>query len=175
MKKTLETLLPKLGVTKDHVLILEHQGKSDLEESWRRKLPRWNTPGDRFLILRDADGGDCRSLKNQLLQVAEQCDKQDRVSVRIVFQELESWFLGDAQALRSAGYLKPDQNPAQLRNPDKRLKPSDLLNRWKPGHGKISGAQAIARHMNPDNNTSTSFGHTIRTIRSEFAGMSAGS
>ena len=165
MKATLEVLLPKLGVTIDRVQILSHQGKSDLEASWRRKLPNWNTLGVSFLILRDADGADCVDRKATLSEVASHCGKTDVCKVRIVCQELEAWFLGDADALRAAGYLKQNQNPKELREPDLLVKPSHILARWKPGRQKVAGAVEIAKHMEPQRNTSPSFRHTMEAIK----------
>jgi hypothetical protein len=166
MKTTLEAILPRAGVELERVLILEHQGKSSLESSWRKKLPNWNAPDTWFLVLRDADGGDCHARKRDLMKVAEDCGKEDRVSVRIVCQELEAWFLGDPEALVQAGYLVEGKSPKELRNPDGHRKPSEILSRWKPGRQKVSGAREIAQKMNPDANTSPSFNHAVSAIRS---------
>lgn len=165
MRETLHILLPKLGLADADIKIVTHQGKSDLDRSWRRKLPAWNVPGDKFLILRDNDGGDCAELKQELLSVAIDCGKQDCTTVRIVCQELEAWFLGDRDALVQAGYVKERSNPKELREPDTHLKPSETLARWKRGRQKVSGAKEIAQHMNPDANLSPSFNHAINSIR----------
>lgn len=165
MKVTLQILLPKIGVSIDDVLILSHQGKSDLERSWRLKLRSWSDPNTNFLILRDADGADCLARKAELTKVAAECGKEARATVRIVCQELEAWFLGDPEALRNADYGLPQANPAQLREPDSHLKPSEILSRWKPGRQKVSGAREIATYMDPTINTSPSFYHAMKSIK----------
>lgn len=168
MKETLDVLLPKLNINAGEVTIVTHQGKSDLDKSWRRKLPVWNTPETTFMILRDNDAGDCKALKERLLSVAKDCGKQDRVIVRIVIQELEAWFLGDREALVQAEYISATANPRELREPDSHQKPSKILSRWKRGRQKVSGARDIAQFMDPDNNCSPSFNHVITSLR-EFA------
>ena len=166
MEATLEILLPKLGVDPTTVQIITHQGKTDLDRSWRRKLPVWNVPDTNFMILRDNDGGDCLRLKRELLQIAIDCDKAAKTSVRLVCQELEAWFIGDRDALIAAGYLRKRSNPRELRNPDAHSKPSEILARWKRGRQKILGAREIAEHMNPGQNSSPSFNHAMQSIRS---------
>lgn len=165
MAETLKILLPKLGIQAHQFQIVTHQGKSDLEKSWRRKLPAWNVPDTNFLILRDNDGGDCLNLKQSLHEVAVQCGKHGRTSVRIVCQELEAWFLGDREALVQAGYLKQKARPKELEKPDSHLKPSTILTRWKSDRQKVSGAREIAEYMDPDHNQSTSFNHAMHAIR----------
>ena len=168
MEATLNELIPKLELDGSQIQIVTHQGKTDLDASWRRKLPVWNTPNTRFLILRDNDGGDCIALKTSLEEVAENCGKADIATVRIVCQELEAWFLGDRMALVKAGYINEKRNPRELRDPDSHAKPSEILSRWKKGRQKVAGAREIAKHMDPIENTSVSFGHAINSIRSEI-------
>lgn len=165
MEAALRVLIPKIGVCPSNVQIVTHQGKSDLDASWRRKLPAWNTPGTRFMILRDNDGGDCQDLKNNLAQVARNCGKEDVSCVRVVCQELEAWFLGDKQALIDAGYITQRSKPRELRDPDSHRKPSETLLRWKKSHQKVMGAREIAKHMDPERNNSPSFNHAMRSIR----------
>lgn len=46
--------------------IIHHQGKSDLERSYPRKMKEWREKDVRFIILRDNDGSDCLVLKKGL-------------------------------------------------------------------------------------------------------------
>jgi len=62
MKTLLEELTPRLFPALDF-LCITHEGKCDLEKSIPRKLRAWAVPGDRFVVLRDNDGGDCLALK----------------------------------------------------------------------------------------------------------------
>src|SRR5580698_6282898 len=96
MGKTLRELLPKLFpgfLEYEHWLILEHNGKSDLEASYPRKMREWREPNVKFVILRDNDGANCRKLKRQLISKIPHGTPE--FLIRIVCQELESWFLGD--------------------------------------------------------------------------------
>jgi hypothetical protein len=39
------------------------------------------------------------------------------------------------------------------------------MERLRPGYGKITGASDIAPHLDPDNDRSSSFRHTVQAIR----------
>ena len=70
MDATLRNLLPKLFPDFrefEHWLIIHHQGKSDLERSYPRKMKEWREKEVRFIILRDNDGSDCLVLKQRLV------------------------------------------------------------------------------------------------------------
>jgi len=160
MKAALEILLPKIGVTAFQ--IIPHQGVSDLEKSLPRKLRAWRDPSARFLVLRDNDGGDCHVRKQKLLAIAKDAGKEEKTLVRIVCQELEAWFVGDIDALRSSGVLTSRKVPAGLnKTPDDLPHPSKILKTLKPDYQKIAGAALVAAHMDPDKNRSESFQQTM--------------
>ena len=72
MDAVLRNLLPKLCPEfheYEHWLIIHHQGKSDLERSYPRKMKEWREQGVRFIILRDNDGADCLALKQRCVGV----------------------------------------------------------------------------------------------------------
>lgn len=164
MKAALDILLPKIGV--DDFKIYPHQGAGDLEKSLRTKLRAWPHEKARFLIIRDNDRGDCYTRKKKLMEIVESAGKKDRARVRIVCQELEAWFLGDIDALRSSGILKSKGTPSALRqDPDSIPHPVHILQKIRPGYQKIAGAALIARHMQPENNKSNSFSQTLRAAK----------
>ena len=167
MKATLEQLLPKLGIDLAHVTIIPHEGKSDLERSIPRKLRAWQTPGVRFLILRDNDRApDCIAVKMRLSGLVANAGKSDVTKVRIVCQELEAWFLADVAALVAAGYLAPGTSPAfSRRDPDTITHPVHEMQRLRRGYGKITGATEIAPHLDLANTRSASFRNTVQAIR----------
>lgn len=167
MKATLEHLLPKLGIDPAEVTIIHHDGKSDLEQSLPRKLRAWQAPGARFLILRDNDRApDCRMVKQRLAGIVAATGKSPVSKVRIVCQELEAWFLADVAALRAAGYPAQSKSPAfSRRDPDEISHPVHEMERLRPGYGKITGASDIAPHLDPDDDRSSSFRHTVQAIR----------
>lgn len=166
MKATLEHLLPKLGIELNAVTIIAHEGKSDLERSIPRKLKAWREPGARFLILRDNDRGDCTTVKQRLANLVAGAGKSTVTKVRVVCQELEAWFLADVDALQAAGYLGIGKTPAfAKRNPDMISHPVHEMERLRAGYGKITGANEIAPHLDPDNDRSASFRNTVQAIR----------
>jgi hypothetical protein len=167
MKATLEHLLPKLGINISEVVIIAHEGKTDLERSIPHKLRAWQTPGARFLILRDNDRApDCTAVKKRLSSLVEITGKSELTKVRVVCQELEAWFLADLAALVAAGYLAPGTSPKfARRDPDTITHPVVEMQRLRRGYGKITGAAEIAPHLDPDNNRSASFRNTIAAIR----------
>lgn len=167
MKVALDQLIPKLGLNVSSIQILPHHGVQDLERSVRNKLPIWNAPDTSFLIIRDNDSGDCKARKESLMKIVRDAGKDNTTTVRIVCQELEAWFLGDPIALEAAGYLAKGKRPQSVRgNPDEIRKPSETLARLsKKGPWKVIRASEIARHMNPENNNSVSFKHTMTSLK----------
>lgn len=155
----LDVLLPRILPEAISHQVVPHQGKSDLEKSIPRKLTGWKEPNVQFVVVRDNDGSDCKILKGKLVKLCDENERSDTL-VRIVCQELESWYLGDLAAVAIA-YHKPTlaqlQQKRAYRDPDKIIKPSYRLRDIVPDFTKIAGAQAIAPHMNLQNNRSRSF------------------
>jgi hypothetical protein len=143
----------------EHWVPIAHRGKSDLEKSIPRKLRAWREPGAKFVILRDNDGGDCIKLKAHLRSLA-QTENSEGVLIRIVCQELESWLLGDLDAIR-AGYpsigLPQGANPAKYRSPDDLTNASQEIQTLTRDIRKVTRTTKIAFHMNPARNRSRSF------------------
>lgn len=143
----------------EHFLCVPHEGKSDLDKSIPRKLAAWQVPGDRFVILRDNDNANCIDLKARLKQSAIDLGKPDTL-IRLVCQELESWYLGDLAAV-AAAFDTPRIDTAKHRKrfaePDEWQKPSAEIARLAPAFQKRSGARRIAAHMTSETNRSHSF------------------
>lgn len=170
MHRALQGLLPRIFPTwreKVDWLAFAHQGKSDLEKSVPRKLRSWGAPHDRFVIMRDNDGGDCGALKEKLRGLARDKPVED-VLIRIVVQELESWFLGDFDAIGS-GYPTFDvekfRNRAKYRDPERVANASEELGKLIPGYRKTTGAGRIAPHLSPTENRSRSFQAFVSGLR----------
>jgi hypothetical protein len=161
MGQTLRILLPRIFQDFrefEHWLVINHQGKSDLEQSFPKKMLNWQEPGVRFIILRDNDGGDCRALKERLVSKAPA--GVSGFQVRIVCQELESWFLGDMEAV-AAAYPAAGRH-AQFKSlsklePDRLTNASDLIQKLTGTGAKVRRAEEIAQHMKPPLNKSSSF------------------
>ena len=169
MKELLEVILPKILPPEIGFLTVPHEGKRDIELSIPRKLKGWKYPGDCFVILRDNDGSDCTKTKKKLIELCHKGGRSDTL-VRIVCQELESWFLGDLKAIE-LGFAKPGlgkkQQAKKFRNPDSLGSPSKEIEKLLGSYGKISGARLIAPHLDlePEINTSTSFNVFLKSIR----------
>ncbi|MFN8892474.1 MAG: hypothetical protein ACK5Y8_01750, partial [Betaproteobacteria bacterium] len=91
------TWLPT-GVT-PHYLVF--QGKQDLEKRMVLRMRHWVRPDSRFLVMRDQDSGNCREVKAALRERCEAAGRPDAV-VRVACRELESFFVGDWQAVAQA-------------------------------------------------------------------------
>jgi hypothetical protein len=174
IKNVFDVLLPKILPPDVSFRIYPHQGKQDLERAISKTVPSISKmPGSKILITRDQDYNDCKKLKKKLLNWLEgkcSCD----LFVRIVCRELESWFLGDLQAVEKAFNRfneKQYSGKKELRNVDSVNKPSDYLRRIIPEYSnkenlpKLEASSKIAKYMNINNNKSSSFNHTINAIK----------
>lgn len=175
----LDAVLPKCldpGVT---YAIHPFRGKMDLLKKLPARLKGYGALRDelKIVVLVDEDRQDCLSLKNQLEDAARQAglptktacapDQTWRVLNRIVVEELEAWFFGDLQALRSAYPRVPASlaKQAAYRDPDA-IKGGtwEALERVLQRAGYCQGglhkthvAKDVSRYMNPAANTSKSF------------------
>jgi len=167
MKHFLEGLLPRV-VPSLRYLCGTHEGKQDLERSVPRKLRAWREPGVRFVIVRDNDGADCRASKARLVDLCSQGGRPDTL-IRIVCQELESWYLGEPEALIHAygdsTTLNGLARKARFRDPDSLRRPSEDLVKLLPGFQKISGARRLGQLVTEEGNSSTSFRNFLAGIR----------
>ncbi len=149
-------------------LVIPHKGKSDLETSFPRKMAQWKEPGIRFLIMRDNDGGNCRRRKSELeTRVPKRVTSPYRI--RIVCQQLESWLMGDPEALAEA-YPKAARAPLFARwtkgDPDKLSNASELMERLTGTRAKIARSHAIACCSRPSSNRSRSFQVFLGAVKS---------
>jgi hypothetical protein len=166
MKELLEILLPKIVPDGLEVpLIIPHNGKSDLAKSIPRKLRSWQNPNDRFIIVHDQDSSNCMQLKADLLSLCE--NSRNDCLIRIVCDELESWYFGDLTAV-SLAYGKDYTQLAakrKYRAPDKLKNAKQELRKIIPTYQPIDGARRIAIHMDLDSNTSPSFKVFVSGVR----------
>ncbi len=146
-----------------HWSVLSFQGKSDLKNSIPKKMKGWNYGNPHFIILQDKDGGDCVTIKQELCSISHQCGRP--FHVRIVCQELESWLLGDLEAIRQAYPQKKIQNKAKFRNPDNLGNASQELERLINTKAKVQRAERISQHFDLTKNKSKSFNVFIRTLK----------
>lgn len=152
-------------------VVIGHDGKSDLEESFPRKIRAWKYPGGLpFIILRDNDGGNCSALKTRITSLVPDAAIA-RTRVRIIMQCLEGWYLGDIPALVSAGLIKKEMgdrltNSAKYREPEKLTNAKELFFNLHNERGQLTLAQAIAPHLDINTNRCKSFQLFVQTLRS---------
>ena len=168
MESFLITLLPKLIPNDIPYKLITHRGKQDLEKSIPKKVrvSSWK-PEPIFVIVRDQDSGDCKKIKEKLIEL---CDNKNgyKHCVRIVCRELESWYLGDLKAVSKAynmDKLSKLQEKQKFRDPDKLNNASAELEILVSDSRKVERARKIASFINLENNRSHSFNVFIEGIK----------
>lgn len=182
-EEAMRILVPRLVGPDVTFEVHSFQGKRDLLAKLPARLrgyAGWMGSGvdARVVVLVDEDRQDCRRLKDQLERAAAEAGLTTRsvagpaqpfaVLNRLAVEELEAWFFGDCDAIRSA-YPRVSsnlENKARYRRPDavaggtweqlERVLQSAGYHRG--GLAKVSAATDIAAHMDPGRNTSPSFG-----------------
>lgn len=160
MKEMLDLFLPRIIPQEITFFCIAHEGESDLEKSIPRKLRTWDKE-TKFIILRDQDSGDCLVIKEKILNLCKQAERED-ILIRIVCHELESWYLGDLAAVEEAfkitsGKLSKKQQNKKYREPDRLNTAKQELKNLIPEYQEISGSKKIAKYLDLTNNTSHSF------------------
>ncbi len=169
-KVMLEGLLPRLLDPSITVRLIPFEGKQDLERQLIKRLRGYQNSQARFIVLRDQDSHpDCKLLKTRLVDLCQQSGRNPNTRVRIACRELEAFYLGDLAAVGRAldlPTLERHQNKAKFRNPDKLGSPSaELFVLTARHYQKVSGSRLLGRHLNTDNNRSSSFNSLVAGIR----------
>lgn len=169
-KALLDTIVPKIlpeGVT-HHCILFD--GKQDLMKNVALKIRAWKKPNSAFLVMRDQDSGDCKAIKQLILDECAKTFRNPReYLVRIACHELESFYLGDLNAVKSAGFKvtlsKKFKNGYP--DPDSIVSAKDeLFKITGKEYQEITGSTAIAPFLTLDNtNKSTSFNMLVSGIR----------
>jgi len=137
---------------------------------------QWLPDTWRIVDVIDRDDDDCRDLKSRLEETAAGARLATRTNPtgqaysvvnRLAIEELETWYFGGWEALRTVYHRVSAHVPykATYRDPDAIRGGTweafeRILRRaghFKGGLRKIEAARAIAPHMDPDRNTSHSF------------------
>ncbi len=167
--------------------IFPFQGKTALMRNLPNRLKAYrHRPGNdwRVIVLVDRDDNDCKWLKQHLENIAFEAELKTKthsqesfqVINRIAVEELEAWFFGDVEALRTA-YPRVDSNLAEQAS----YRDSDaikggtweqlerLLKHYHPGGlEKVRAATEISQHMQPAHNRSQSFQAFYQAIQQLF-------
>jgi len=160
LKGFLPKILPDDYVHNQNYFLHPHQGKSDLLKSIPNKLKIDYGEKTAFIILHDQDSNNCIDLKNKIKNICQTNNRNDNhYLIRIVCKELESWYLGDLDAIEQA-FPKfkavKYKNKTKFRNPDA-INASDEIVKLLPDFQKNKGAKLISQHIDIANNKSNSF------------------
>jgi len=165
MKELLSIILPKIIPDNYTFQCISHNGKRALERSIPIKTKGWKEPNVQFVIVHDKDAADCINLKNAIFNQIYETRRTDTL-IRIVCSELESWYLGDLEAVES-GYhvnLSKYKSKAVYRNPDAVVNAKQELRKLVPAYQPINGSITIAQFMDISKNKSHSFNVFINGI-----------
>jgi hypothetical protein len=155
----LEGLLPRILPEGIQTEFLVFEGKQDLEKRMVRRMRGWLRPNSLFVVLRDQDSGDCRTIKGELVGKCRE-GGQPEALVRIACRTLESWFLGDWEAVAMAfgsPRLKSLSQKAMYRKPDALGNPVSELRKYLSTYQKRDGARRIGPLLDIERNLSRSF------------------
>ncbi|MCO5120388.1 MAG: DUF4276 family protein [Burkholderiaceae bacterium] len=179
MEAFLRGLLPRLLPVDRTFEVHPFQGKSDLLDKLEARLRgyvRWLPADWRLFVVVDRDDEDCRALKRRLEAAALRAGLVTRSRVgpgpwqlvnRIAIEELESWYFGDWDAVKTE-YPRVSIHVPQrqgLRDPDAIAggtweafeRVMQRSGYFKGGLPKIEAARSIAAHIEPERNRSASF------------------
>lgn len=163
----LRAFLPTIGLPMPQVHFVVFQGKQDLERRLVRRMRGWIRPNTHFVVMRDQDAGDCRAIKQGLQALCAEAG-HPQATVRVACRELESFFVGDWEAV-GRGYglesLAKLAAKAKYQDPDHLHAPSVELARELPGYQKRDGARRISPHLRPERNRSNSFQVLYRSLK----------
>ncbi|WP_026795905.1 MULTISPECIES: DUF4276 family protein [Planktothrix] len=170
IKNVLEEILPKIIPEQISFICIAHQGKQDLAKSIAIKIRAFKTsPHTQFIVVHDQDSHDCQKLKAELLQICQTAG-QNNPMIRIICHELESWFLGDLEAVETAYNLKPNtlskhQNNRKYRNPDQLNSAKQELKNLVREYYPATHSKKIAPYLSLTDNKSKSFKVFIQGIQ----------
>jgi len=174
----LNQLLPRLLLDHETWHCVPHRGKDQLLlrlpgllKSYARRLAQ--EPSLRIVLLMDADAN-CRKIKAELealvaaahlLTKTSAAGRPFYVLTRLAVSELESWFLGDREAIQAAyPRVHAHHFKGVRRDPDAIPDAWETLHRilrkggyYLTSKAKVEWAENIAAHLDPMRSTSASF------------------
>lgn len=161
-QEMLKGVLPNVLPEDVSVRFIVFEGKQDLEKQLEKRLKGWQQPNSFFIVMRDKDGGDCVLIKQRLAEKVFASGKQNITLIRIACTELESFYLGDLNAIEQGlgiPNIAKKQKESKFRMPDMLSNASqELENLTQKKYQKVGGSRAIAPYLKTDgSNYSHSF------------------
>jgi hypothetical protein len=167
LREVLPKILPPAYVLDNNCFLRPHNGKSDLKKSIPNKIKVFSNYYElaKVIIIHDQDSNDCKKLKKSIVDL---CKKNGNcpVLVRIACKELESWYLGDMDAIEKVYpkfRAKTFKKSAKFRNPDT-LQASQELKILIPEFQKGFASKNISKFISVEKNSSPSFLQLITGI-----------
>jgi hypothetical protein len=175
LKRIIDKRFPnaKPEANKFHITYHSHQGKQDLEKNLECRLKHWKKPNTVFIIIRDQDSENCKTIKNNLRNICAKAGKTDSETIiRIACHELETFYLGDYSAIEKAFKIKNIKKKASSKifnNPDEKVsQPSKEIAKIVKNYAKINGSRIIAEFLEPNKNKSNSFRVLYKSLEDIF-------
>ena len=125
------------------------------------------------MIVRDQDAANCREVKAKIEGLVPE-QRKPETTIRIACRELESWILGDLEALGRAFNqvrLSEAASREKYRNPDALGNPAEEVRNLIPEYQKLSGARRVAEYMDFGRNSSCSFQVFVSSVRALAEGV----
>lgn len=171
-KYVIEEIIKRLITTNINIKYITFQGKTDLENNLFRIFRCNGGPGNYYIIMRDQDSGDCHAIKRNLLNKLKKYNKENVSLVRIACHELESFFLGDLEAVGKGlniNHIAKMQNKKIYRNPDNIANASEQLKKiTKQLYKKGTSPSLISQYLKLDgSNRSQSFAALLDAIKKQ--------
>ena len=168
-REMLKGVRPRLLPEDIDIRSLVFEGKQDLQKQLEQRLRGWQKPESHFIVLQDKDSHDCLSVKRKLQDLCARAGQREAL-VRIACHELESFYLGDLQAVEQGLGMKglvAQQRSRKYIAPDALANAAEELKKLTRGrYQKILGSRSIGLHMDLEGgNRSHSFNVLIKGIR----------
>ena len=168
LRVILPQILPQGYALGENCFLRPHNGKHDLQKSIPRKISAFSNPNNaaKIVILHDQDSSDCIALKQELMRLCDSAGTAPRL-IRVVCRELESWYIGDPQAIQAAYprfHAQHYAKSSKFRTPDIQ-NASEELKRLVPDFQKGEASRIIPPFMMLERNISPSFQAFIQGLR----------
>ncbi len=157
-RELLMGLVPRIVDPAIETRYLVFEGKSDLEKHLVKRLRGWLIPETLFVVLRDQDAADCVAVKERVMALVEESGRP--ALVRVACRDLESWVVGDWEAVAQAfdrPRLADQARKAKYREPDRLSRAVYELQKLVPEYQKVDGARRVGPLLDPGRNASVSF------------------
>lgn len=173
LKVVLPKILPSGYRLNINYFLVPHAGKSDLQKSIPHKIKAFRGYHEpvMLIVLHDQHTDDCKRLKRKITQLFERNGvPASSHLIRIVCRELESWYLGDMNAIEKAyPAFKASRykNKARFRIPDN-CHAYEELSRMIRNFQKGQASKLIAPYLNIADNDSDSFKQFVSGLKAKI-------